>query len=190
MNKELIIFDCFGVVCSEVFPIWGEKYFSNDKMKEIRKDIIEKSDIGIITEKELFNKLAEITGEDSKKILDDWLKTAVVNTETINLIKELRKEYKVSLLSNASSGFVRKVLERIDAYKLFDYIIISSEEGMIKPNSEIFELMLSRMKVKASNSVFIDDNISNIQGAKNVGITGILFKDIQQVKKELFEILK
>lgn len=189
MNKELIIFDCFGVVCSEVFQIWGKRYFSEEKMKAIRKDIIEKSDIGIITDKELFSELSEITGENTEIILHDWLETAVIDMDMINLIKKLKEKYKISLLSNASSGFINRILKKINAKELFDCIIVSSEEKMIKPNKEIFELMLSKMKVDASASVFIDDNDSNIQGAKKVGITGILFKNIEQLKKDLSHVL-
>lgn len=189
MNKELIVFDCFGVICSEVFPIWGTRYFSEEEMKNVRKDIIEKSDIGIITEKELFSKLSEITGEDSKKILNDWLKTAVINIDMINLIKELKRKYKISLLSNASSGFINRILKRININELFDCIVISSEKRMIKPNKEIFKLMLSKMKVEASASVFIDDNAFNIQKARESGMTGILFQNIEQLKKDLSNIL-
>ena len=189
MSKELIVFDCFGVICSEVFPIWGKRYFSDEEMKNVKNDIIQKSDIGTVTEKELFNKLSEITGEDSEKILHDWLGTAVINGDMINLIKELKKKYKISLLSNASSGFINRILKRININELFNCIIISSEEGMIKPNKEIFELMLSKMKVEASKSVFIDDNIFNVEGANEVGMTGILFKDIEQLKKDLSLVL-
>lgn len=37
MEKELIIFDFFGVISSEVFPIWAKKYFSPTEIKTIRK---------------------------------------------------------------------------------------------------------------------------------------------------------
>lgn len=185
MKKELIIFDFFGVISSEVFPVWGRRYFSEDEMKNIRKSIMEKSDRGIITEEEMFNKLSKITGEDSGKILKDWLETAVINNDMISLIIELRKEYKIALLSNASGEFLNRILKRIDTDLLFDCMIISSEVKLAKPDKEIFELLLSKIGVKPSDAVFIDDNILNIKAAKDLGINGILFDNIEQLKNDL-----
>ena len=185
MGKELIIFDFFGVISSEVFPIWAKKYFSPNEIKIIRKEIMEKSDKGIITEKEMFDQLSKRTGEDSDKILKDWLETAVINKEMINLIIELRKKYKIALLSNASGEFLNKILNRIDTDKVFDFIIISSEENMAKPDKEIFELLLSKMNIKAYNSIFVDDNILNVDAAKGVGIDAILFENVEQLKEML-----
>ena len=185
MGKELIIFDFFGVISSEVFPIWAEKYFSLNEIKIIRKEIIEKSDKGIITEKEMFDQLSKRTGGNSNNILNDWLETAVINSEMISLIIELRKRYKIALLSNAPGEFLNRILKRIDTDKVFDFMIISSEEKIAKPDKKIFELLLSKMKIKAYNSIFIDDNIINVDAAKSVGIDAILFENVEQLKKML-----
>ena len=185
MEKELIIFDFFGVISSEVFPIWAKKHFSPTETKTIRKDIIEKGDKGIITEKEVFNLLSKITGEDSEKILNDWLEIAVINNEMIKLIRKLRKKYKTALLSNAVGEFLNKILARIDTDELFDLMVISSEENMTKPGKEIFELLLSKMNIQACKSIFIDDNILNVEAAREIGIDSILFENIEKLKSTL-----
>jgi len=185
MGKELIIFDFFGVISSEVFPIWAKKYFSSNEIKIIRKEVMEKSDKGIITEKEMFDQLSKRTGENSQNILNDWLETAVINSEMITLIIELRKKYKIALLSNAQGEFLNRILKRIDTDKVFDFMIISSEEKIAKPDKKIFELLLSKMKIKAYNSIFIDDNIINVDAAKGIGIDAILFKNVEQLKEML-----
>lgn len=189
MSKELIIFDFFGVISSEVSPFWLERFFSKEKAKEIKKDIVEKGDIGILTGKEVFDKLSELTGESSEMILKDWLDLAVIDDNVIHLIKELRKKYKVVLLSNASGEFLHKVLKKVNVDELFDCIIISSEVGIVKPSKEIFEMILNEMKIEASKSIFIDDNIKNVIGAKNVGIDGIVFHDVNQLKTDLSEYI-
>ena len=185
MEKELIIFDFFGVISSEVFPIWAKKYFSPTEIKTIRKDIIEKGDKGIIKENEIFKKLSQKTGENSEKILNEWLEIAVINNEMITLIENLRKKYKIALLSNAIGEFLNRILSRIDTNQLFDFIVISSEANIIKPDKKIFELLLSKMNIQANNSIFIDDNIINVEVAKSIGIEAILFEDVQQLKEML-----
>jgi len=146
---------------------------------------MEKSDKGIITEKEMFDQLSKRTGENSQNILNDWLETAVINSEMITLIIELRKKYKIALLSNAQGEFLNRILKRIDTDKVFDFMIISSEEKIAKPDKKIFELLLSKMKIKAYNSIFIDDNIINVDAAKGIGIDAILFKNVEQLKEML-----
>ena len=76
----------------------------------------------------LFDQLSKRTGENSNNILNDWLETAVINSEMISLIIELRKRYKIALLSNAPGEFLNRILKRIDTDKVFDFMIISSEE--------------------------------------------------------------
>lgn len=185
MRKELIIFDFFGVISSEVFPVWAKKYFSETEIKIIRKEIIEKGDKGIIKEQEIFKQLSEIVGKNSEDILNEWLEIAVINNEMITLIKNLRKKYQIALLSNAIGEFLNRILDRIDTAQLFDFIVISSEANIIKPDKKIFELLLSKMNIQANNSIFIDDNIINVEAARSIGIEAILFEDVQQLKEML-----
>ena len=126
---------------------WAKKYFSPTEIKTIRKDIIEKGDKGIIKENEIFKKLSQKTGENSEKILNEWLEIAVINNEMITLIENLRKKYKIALLSNAIGEFLNRILSRIDINQLFDFIVISSEANIIKPDKKIFELLLSKMNI-------------------------------------------
>ena len=65
----------------------------------------------------------------------------------ITLIENLRKKYKIALLSNAIGEFLNRILSRIDINQLFDFIVISSEANIIKPDKKIFELLLSKMNI-------------------------------------------
>jgi len=68
--------------------------------------------------------------------------------------------------------------------------VISGEEKMVKPNPEIYNLLLSRYNLKASESIFIDDRQGNVDGANQVGITGVLFKGSNELKEQLTQYLK
>lgn len=133
----------------------------------------------------MFKQLSQKTGENSEKILNEWLEIAVINNEMITLIENLRKKYKIALLSNAIGEFLNRILSRINTNQLFDFIVISSEANIIKPDKKIFELLLSKMNIQANNSIFIDDNIINVEAAKSIGIEAILFEDVQQLKEML-----
>ena len=83
---------------------------------------------------------------------------------------------------------VHNSLKRLNLYELiplFDEIIISSEVKLVKPGSEIYQLALDRMQAKPEESVMIDDNIVNVNGAKQIGIAGILYTNVNSLIEEL-----
>ena len=64
-----------------------------------------------------------------------------INDGLVEMIKKIRQKYKVYLLSNAVSGFLRRILKNHDLYQLFDKVFISSEMKIAKPNKEFFEFL-------------------------------------------------
>ena len=77
-------------------------------------------------------------------------------------------------------------------YPILDLIeerVISGEEKVLKPNAEIYEILLRRFNIKPEESVFIDDNVNNISVGEAVGIQGVIFKDTEQLKMDLERLL-
>lgn len=180
MEKKLIIFDCFGVIVSEVAPFWLRERFSEDEAVKIKSGLVGDADLGIVGEKELYERLSAISGEPPQKIKEDWFSRAVFNEEVIKKIKKLKEKYTVTLLSNAVENMVQTLFgDRL--YELFDEVIISSVEKIAKPDGKIFRLMLERTGYSAHEAIFIDDNPVNIGAAAEVGIDGILFKNAEQL---------
>ena len=68
---------------------------------------------------------------------------------------------------------------------MFDGIVVSGEKKMVKPNPEIYQLLLNRYHLQASESIFIDDRPANVEEANHVGIHGILFKGSMDLKLQL-----
>ena len=187
MEKKLIVFDFFGVISSEIAPVWLRKYFNEEDAKRIKAEIVSKVDSGEITEMELYRQLGKLANVSAEEVAKEWMDLVKINDRLVNFIKELKENYKVILLSNASDTYLRKILNRYELIPLFDEIIISSEVELVKPGSEIYQLALDRMQVKPEESVMIDDNIVNINGAKNVGMDGILYTDVDSLIKTLTE---
>jgi putative hydrolase of the HAD superfamily len=68
-------------------------------------------------------------------------------------------------------------------------MIISAEVGLGKPDPRIYHLAVEQLGVKAEQAVFLDDMQRNIVGAKQVGMLGIHFRNPQQVRFELEQLL-
>jgi 2-haloacid dehalogenase len=97
---------------------------------------------------------------------------------TVTILKSLIKNpnYKVVALTNWSHETFPIALERFEFLHWFERIIVSGDEKTRKPFKEIYELTLSRFNITPENSIFIDDNLRNIQAAEALGINGIHFE--------------
>ena len=108
-------------------------------------------------------------------------------TGTVTILKKLveSKNFKVVALTNWSVETFPIALERFDFLQWFEGIVVSGEEKTRKPFDAIFNLTLNRFNIKAENSIFIDDNLRNIEAAKKLGIKGIQFESPEKLYKQL-----
>ena len=94
---------------------------------------------------------------------------------TERLVYDLKAAgYKLYVLSNMSCEFIA-FLRRFPVYGLFDGEVVSCEEGTVKPEPRIYEILLERYGLVPSETLFIDDRPANIEAAGKWGIQGRLF---------------
>ena len=93
-------------------------------------------------------------------------------------------------LTNWSAETFPQVQKKYKIFDLIDNIVVSGEVRQLKPNPEIYLTLLKKYNLKAEESLFIDDNIKNIEGAKNVGINAILFQGAEKLKEDLEKMLR
>ena len=105
--------------------------------------------------------------------------------QNVTVLRLLKEKYKLYGLTNWSAETFPIVFERYSFFKLFDGIVISGVEKMIKPDKKIFELMLERYHLAVKKSLFIDDNKNNIQAAKEMGFATIHVQEKTDLKTEL-----
>lgn len=101
-------------------------------------------------------------------------------------IQELKaKGYRVYYLSNFSEKAYVDCMDALDFMPYTDGGILSYQEKIIKPDPEIYRLLLSRYSLKAEESVFLDDTAANVEAARAVGLYGIRFETKEQAEEEL-----
>jgi putative hydrolase of the HAD superfamily len=105
------------------------------------------------------------------------------------LIAETRaRGFRVALLSNERPS-LRTTLERWDLASLFDYIVISAEVGMRKPDPAIYRRAAEGLALPAETCVFIDDREGNVLAAREVGMHALRFESIEQLRPALDGLL-
>lgn len=194
-----IIFDLGGVVVE-----WnGERVIDSFKgnpslimyikSNGFFKDYWNAFDKGTLSRRELVDKVALITGisaEECNAFVEHVKLSLVPIPETEALIKELSAQgYKLYCLSNMSNDFYDYLKTR-EVFKYFDGQIISAIEHMVKPDREIYELILNRFHLKPEESLFIDDLAANIKAAQALGIQTVHFTNKQKGHEEIRERLK
>lgn len=106
--------------------------------------------------------------------------------KTIPWLRSLKEAgYGVYYLSNYSQKAYEECSETLDFIPYMDGGILSFRELVVKPNPEIYNRLLTRYNLTASECVFIDDSPKNITAAKQLGWSGIVFESYEQVVSEL-----
>jgi putative hydrolase of the HAD superfamily len=178
-----IIFDFFDVIRTDDYKSWLSRH--GYRLEGPFLDAVKRQDRGDIDLPQFLQILSQLSGQSPKEIFTEMEEGTAIDYEVLALIEQLKPQYQIGLLSNAPSAFLRGLLHNHDLDKYFDHIAISSEMGHIKPDTEAFQYTLSAMNIQPEETVFIDDNPRNVAGAETVGIRGIVYTDIRQLRKEL-----
>jgi len=85
-----------------------------------------------------------------------------------------KRDFRMGMVSNATD-LARKVLSNLDMEKYFDFVVISDEVGVRKPDPRIFRIALNKAGVAAERSLFLGDKLStDVMGAARIGMRAIL----------------
>jgi len=183
-----IIFDIGGVMIDFDPKSYLVDRFCNAETEEKIYDLTfgseewKKLDAGLISRFEgntamLKNAQAAGCVFEVQGVLDDWVSILRPRHRMQELVRRLKNHgYCVYYLSNMPQDILEMLIER-GTLARFDGGIASCEVHINKPDPRIYQALLDKYDLKASESVFIDDNLANVQAAFAMGFAGIQMKD-------------
>jgi len=116
-----------------------------------------------------------------QKIIETTIKNHFISTKHIEIVKKLKKKYKVGILSNNVQEWVDKVIKNCKIEKLFDAVIVSSKVKARKPNAKIYYEAIKKLSVKPEETIFVADEIAeDLVAASGLGIKTIWFNMSQK----------
>jgi len=186
----VILFDFFGVLCSEVAPFWLADNLPAADAIALKQGLIHQADQGAVSQAEMFGELGRLSRKPTQEVQAEWTALATIDAEMVDLAESLRLRSRIALLSNCPAPFLRGLLGSYELEGMFEQIFISAELGIAKPDPAIFLLALERLQVKADSVLFIDDNSQNIAAAKDLGIRTIHFKSKSEALPLIEEFLQ
>lgn len=145
-------------------------------------------DRGRVSQTDMVKEISRFTGRCYAECWDfvEFIKHSLRDLPvTQRFIKELSERgYRLFCLSNMSVEFYDYLKDR-EVFSYFEGQIISALEHVIKPEKEIYEVLMNRYDVVPEESVFIDDLEQNIKAARQLGFHTVHFADKEKGMQEL-----
>ena len=162
----------------------GQRFL--DQYKE-NYDFHRKFESGLVPEEAFLTTLSGFINNKVTRetLIDAYSKIFKVNKNVAALLPELKKKYKLVLLSNTNIVHQKYGWNEYDFLKHFDKLILSHEVGAVKPEEEIYKAVEDYTKLPPEEHIFIDDIFEYAEAAKNLGWDAIQFKNYNQLVNDL-----
>ena len=111
-----------------------------------------------------------------------------INPGVLDLIRKLHGSYRLAILSNSPPG-LDQWLADWKIRDLFEVVFCSGDEGIVKPDPDVFKLTLERLGAEPGEAAFIDDTREHVEAARKLGIHGIVFTTAETLRNDLINVL-
>lgn len=117
---------------------------------------------------------------------NNWMDMLIPIEKNVKIVDELKvNDYKLYVISNFIKEAYEYVTKKYSFFSQFDGQIISGFEQIIKPNKQIYTILLNRYKLNPKDCIFIDDVSGFLRPAKKLGMQTIWYRPHTDLKKEL-----
>jgi putative hydrolase of the HAD superfamily len=159
-----------------------------DKMQQVI-DLDKQSNLGMLDQSDYEAAIAELAGLSVVDVHDGLIASFGRNEALLEYVQELRKKYKIGMLSNIGKDDIKNYFSSEELLHYFDAVILSSDVGMMKPYSEAFWATCEKLGVDSTETIMIDDVLENVVGAELAGLYGIHYEGFSRMKAQLENLL-
>ena len=118
-------------------------------------------------------------------IWNDIFFLSAKNRSVFGLVNTLRANYKTAMLSNINILHYEYLRKNYPVFGAFDEIFLSFQLGLIKPDKEIYNLVIRKLGVNAQEIFYTDDRPELVESAKTLGYRGCVFTNFAQLAGDL-----
>ncbi len=127
---------------------------------------------------EIRRRVVAVHGPRAEPALDEWeANVGRVDVEMLSVLRRVRAVTTVALLSNGTTR-LRRDLHVLDLLDEFDVVFNTAEIGIAKPDPAVFTLVCDRLGSPPSRTLFIDDLVENVEGARTAGLAAHQHTDV------------
>lgn len=181
-----IVFDLGGVIMNldvpktiEALKQLGINNIVNETGHTYQQSFFYELEVGKISEDTFLESLLNLSDKSPSylEIIKAWNEMILdMPKERVDFLNDLKVNYNIFLLSNTNSIHQKKYLDDFkDDFntpfnEIFKKAYYSHEIGIRKPDVEVFDYILKDSNLKAEETLFMDDSLSNIEAAQKAGI--------------------
>ncbi len=196
---KAVVFDIGGVLEHTPPTGWQERWAARRGLERAEFDdrlaaIFDAGSIGGIDLPTVERRVSEALTLDGAELTafmqDVWTEyLGTLNHELAGYFATLRPRYRTGILSNSFVGARAREQALYGFEDMCDVVVYSDEEGCRKPDPRFYAIVCERLGVRAGETVFLDDVPANVEAARTLGLTAILFADTRQAIAELDRVL-
>ena len=108
--------------------------------------------------------------------------------DSFDLLDKLYLHYPLYALTDNVKELVHYLKSKYQFWSKFSGAIVSAEVGYLKPSPEIYQCLISEYYLVPAETLFIDDHMPNVEGARLTGMHAIQFKNAKQCSEELKQL--
>lgn len=197
---KTVIFDIGCVLIGFDWDAYAHKLFNDPEVECIvtasafHCPYWKEMDRGEMTQPEILAHMVAQAPEYADQIRESVMRVSECTTRTdyaIPWIEDLKSRgYQVLYLSNYSDWVMSQSGHALDFLPYMDGGIFSYKVHSIKPEPEIYQMLIDKYELVPEECVFVDDTKANIEAAEAIGIRSVLFKNYEQARDELDELLR
>lgn len=191
MQKKNLILDLGGVILDinyqftiDAFNAIGIPHAEKLYSQQSQIPLFDNLEKGLISEEEFFDDIRLMSGtqHDDETLRKCWNAILIgLPKENVETLQELKKKYRLFLLSNTNSihetAYRKMIIDQYGSFifdDIFEKMYLSHRVHLRKPSVEIFEYVIGNSGLNKNETLFIDDSIQHVEGAKKAGIDSIL----------------
>ena len=189
-----VIFDIGGVIIrtpqKEYYSyLSGISGKSTIKVQEIIKSRLPSFETGKITIGKFSSEISKSLGirKNQFRWIEFYKERVKVNEPVVRMASDMHKKYITGYLTNVDRNrhaFTVKLFPK----NIFDYKFTSFNIGCLKPDPKIYEYVIKKISLDPEELLLIDNEMQNIQGARELGINAVQFKNVKLLKYELSKL--
>jgi putative hydrolase of the HAD superfamily len=196
---KAVIFDVGGVLIQTVDrrPLCRWEARLGLREGELAREVFScpvswRASIGLATGADVWMELAclyRLHANEVQELAQDVFSAEAVDEAMTAFVVSLRPRYKTALLSNAWPEARASLEKRRGLSALTDTLILSCEERLMKPDTRIYQLAAERLGVAPEETLFVDDYLPNVEGARDAGLCAYLYTTREAALQELAVLL-
>ena len=195
MKIQAVIFDFGRVICDFdlgkfVARAARASTLSADGVKGTMPESMRMADryeAGLMTSREFYLNVCRIASltMPEEEFIRAWTDIFTPKQATFELVKRLKKRYRLGLLSNTNEWHYQFGIKPVGIFPLFDAVTLSFEVHAMKPDRKIYDDMLAKLALPAGACVYIDDIAEYVAAGRAIGLHGIHYTTHERLLEDL-----